>query len=88
MLALVGFLADVWASLQHLREQPVYVMGVLHLSDNISVLSKNKHIHRGNCLWSVRHNIEGIPNKSARTHPRTHSRTITRQIPNTSNTGI
>ena len=50
MLALIGFMADVWASLQ---EQPGYVMGVIHLCDNISALSKNKHIHQGNWLWYI-----------------------------------
>ena len=74
MLALIGFMADVWASLLHLtglsQEQPGCVMGVIHICNNINVLSKNKHIHQGNWLWSVRHDMEGfhIPNKSTRTH--------------------
>ena len=57
-------------------------MGVVHLCDNISVLSKN--MHQGNWLWSVRHDMKGfhVPNKS------THTQTMTSQIPNTSNPGI
>ena len=53
-------------------------MGVTHLCDNTSVFSKNKHIHQGNWLWSVRHDMEGfhITIKSTRTH--TH--TMTGQI--------
>ena len=82
MLALIGFMADVWASLQ-----PGYVMGVIHLCDNISMLSKNKHIHQGNWLWYIGMTWK-VSTYLTNQHTHTHTHTMTGQIPNTSNPGI